>query len=135
MNDRIRSLSRSSIVHVSFAFLLMGGWALYANRDHSNLRMLTAGLVQGTLSGCLTLFLKSAIEALSARFSGIAALWAPPLIACIGSAGILVTVHAISGTPEIAATIAVPLVVSTSYAALYNYSISRRRMTGHGAGR
>jgi hypothetical protein len=30
--------------------------------------MLMAGLVQGVLSGCLTLFLKSVIERLSRRF-------------------------------------------------------------------
>jgi hypothetical protein len=76
---------------------------------------------------CLTLFLKSAIDYLSGRFSGVTAYWAPPLIACIVSTGVLVTIHSISGTPEILRTIAVPLLVSTSYAALYNYSIVGQR--------
>ncbi|WP_047456835.1 hypothetical protein [Rhizobium rhizogenes] len=127
MSGRVRALASSSIVHVLFAFLAMGGWAVFANRMHPMPRPVIAGLVQGILSACLTLFLKSVIEALSKRFRGVAALWVPPLIACLGSTGILVTIHALSGTPEIVKTIAVPLLVSTSYAALYNYSISGGR--------
>ncbi|MGO7450337.1 hypothetical protein ACC668_37725, partial [Rhizobium ruizarguesonis] len=72
-------------------------------------------------------FLKSVIDWLSKRFVGSARFWAPPLIACIGSASILVAIHAATGTPEILKTIAFPLLVSTSYAAIYNYSISARR--------
>ncbi|MQB42082.1 hypothetical protein [Rhizobium sp. ICMP 5592] len=127
MKAWVRALAGSSIVHVLFAFLAMGGWAVFANRMHPMPRPVIAGLVQGILSACLTLFLKSVIEALSKRFRGLAALWAPPLIACLGSTGILVTIHALSGTPEIGKTIVVPLLVSTSYAALYNYSISGGR--------
>jgi hypothetical protein len=40
---------------------------------------------------------------------------------------ILVAVHRFGGTPEILRTIAVPLLVSTSYAALYNYALVRGR--------
>ncbi|ACM27561.1 hypothetical protein MOV66_10140 [Agrobacterium sp. SHOUNA12C] len=127
MTGRVRALAGSSAVHVLFAFVAMGGWAVFANRMHPMPRPVIAGLVQGILSACLTLFLKSVIEALSRRFRGLAALWAPPLIACLGSTGILVTIHTLSGTPEILKTIAVPLLVSTSYAAIYNYSISGRR--------
>ncbi|QND48121.1 hypothetical protein HB780_21030 [Rhizobium lusitanum] len=127
MIGRVRALAGSSVVHLLFAFLAMGGWAVFANRMHPMPRPVIAGLVQGILSACLTLFLKSVIDALSKRFRGLAALWAPPLIACLGSSGILVTIHALSGTPEIVKTIAVPLLVSTSYATLYNYSISGGR--------
>ncbi|KOF22434.1 membrane protein [Ensifer adhaerens] len=125
MSSQLRSLARSSIVHVLFAFLAMGGWALFANRHHAMPRLLIAGLVQGALSAALTLCLKSTIEALSLRFRGVLRLWMPPLLACLGSTTILVAVHAATGTPEILRTIAVPLLVSTSYAVLYNYSISR----------
>ena len=120
--------ARSSAVHVAFAFVAMGSWALFANRDYPLPRMLLAGLVQGALSACLTLFLKRAVEALSALFSEPVRLVAPPLIACLGSATLLVTFHILSGTPEILKTIAVPLLVSTSYAALYNYSTSKGRI-------
>ncbi|MGG6895227.1 MULTISPECIES: hypothetical protein [Rhizobium] len=131
MSGKLKALAGSSIVHVLFAFLAMGGWAVFANRMHPMPRPLIAGFVQGVLSGCLTLFLKSAVEALARRFRGLAALWAPPLIACLGSATILVAIHALSGTPEILKTIAVPLLVSSSYAAIYNYSISGGRQRSH----
>ncbi|MDO9416450.1 hypothetical protein [Pararhizobium sp.] len=127
MNARLRRLATSSSVHVLFAFVAMGSWAVFANRAHAMPKPLTAGLVQGTLSACLTLFLKSAIDALSTRFSGVPAYVAPPLIACLASSGALAAIHALSGTPEILKTIAVPLVVSTTYAALYNASIAGRR--------
>ncbi|MGO8183116.1 hypothetical protein AB9F40_34235, partial [Rhizobium leguminosarum] len=55
---------------------------------------LYAGLVQGSISACLTLFMKSVIDWLSKRFVGSARFWAPPLIACLGSASILVAIHA-----------------------------------------
>ena len=127
MSGIVARLGRSSAVHVAFAFLAMGSWALFANRAYPLPRMLLAGLVQGALSGCLTLFLKRAVEALSAMFAGPLRLVAPPVIALLGSATLLVTFHMLSGTPEILKTIAVPLLVSTSYAALYNYSISKGR--------
>ena len=125
MTAKLKGLASSGGVHVAFAFIAMGGWALFANRHHPLPKPLIAGVVQGTLSALLTLYLKTAIDALSKRFSGAMRLVLPPLVACLGSSAILVAIHAASGTPEILKTIALPLVVSTSYAALYNYSISR----------
>lgn len=130
MTAALRRLAGSGTVHVLFAFLVMGGWAVFANRGHAMPQPLYSGLLQGAVSAVLTLFLKSVIDALSRRFAGITRLWAPPLIACLGSASLLVGLHALIGTPEIARTIAVPLLVSTSYAAIYNFSISRRRGAG-----
>jgi hypothetical protein len=126
----LRRWADSGTVHVLFAFLAMGGWAVFANRGHAMPQPLYSGILQGVLSACLTLFLKSVIDALSRRFTGIARFWAPPLIACLGSASLLVALHALIGTPEIASTIAVPLLVSTSYASIYNYSLSRRKGAG-----
>lgn len=127
MTALLRRVAASSVTHVAFAFLAMGGWAMVANHGYPLPRMLLAGLVQGSMSACLTLFLKTAIDRLSARLPARSALWAPPLIACIASSAMLATIHAVSGTPEILKTIALPLAVSTSYAALYNYSLYRRR--------
>lgn len=80
MTGRLRALAASSGVHVLFAFVAMGGWAVFANRAHAMPKPLTAGLVQGALSACLTLFLKSAIDVLSKRVSGLAAYAVPPLV-------------------------------------------------------
>lgn len=130
MTAALRRLAGSGTVHILFAFLVMGGWAVFANRGHAMPQPLYSGLLQGGVSAVLTLFLKSVIDVLSRRFAGITRLWAPPLTACLGSASLLVGLHALIGTPEIASTIAVPLLVSTSYAAIYNFSISRRRGAG-----
>lgn len=126
MTAVFRGLASNAFVHMLFAFVLMGSWAFYANRHFPRPQPLVSGLVQGMLSALLTLFLKSAIDFLARRFQGTAAYWAPPLIACIGSACILIVMHLISGTPQILKTIAVPLLVSTSYSALYNYTHVRR---------
>ena len=123
MSTLFTRLARSSVVHVLVAFLGMGGWAVFANHAHAMPAPLLAGLVQGGLSGAISLFLKRLVEALAARFSGIAALLAPPGIACIVSASLLTLIHTLAGTPEILATIIVPLTVATSYAATYNYSL------------
>jgi LytS/YehU family sensor histidine kinase len=127
MRAPFSALASSGIVHVLFAFLAMGGWAFFANRDYPMPRPLISAVVQGSISACLTLFLKSAIEFLSRQFSGLATYWAPPVIACVASTGVLIVIHAASGTPEILKTIALPLVVSTSYAAIYNYSIAAKK--------
>jgi len=127
MSGPLAHLMRSSIVHVGFAFLAMGGWAAFANRAHPMPAPLHAGLLQGAISATITLVLKRAIEYLASRFSGLAALLAPPVIAGLVSATLLTILHTLGGTPEIAKTIAVPLTVATSYAALYNYSLWRIR--------
>ncbi|WP_336812165.1 hypothetical protein [Bosea sp. MMO-172] len=127
MNGPLARLMRSSIVHVGFAFLAMGSWAAFANRAHPMPAPLYAGLLQGAISATITLVLKRAIEYLASRFSGLAALLAPPVIASLVSATLLTILHTLGGTPEIAKTIAVPLTVATSYAALYNYSLWRIR--------
>jgi hypothetical protein len=120
MTSRLRALAGNGAVHVAFAFLAMGGWAVFANRLHPMPRPLVAGFVQGTISAVLTLYLKSVIDALAHRLNGLTALYAPPAIACLTSTALLVAVHAASGTPEILRTIALPLVVSTTYAAVYS---------------
>lgn len=127
MTEKLRAIAGSSAVHLLFAFVAMGSWAVFANRAHPMPQPLVAGIVQGALSAVITLFLKSGIDYLSKRVGGSAAYWAPPVIVLIASISLLTAFHWLSGTPEIANTIAVPLTVSTSYAALYNFSLARIR--------
>lgn len=117
----------STVAHVGFAFLAMGGWAVFANRDHALSQALLAGLVQGTISALLTLCLKKFLEWINARLSGYVALVAPPLITAASILAILTSAHTLAGTPEVLATIAVPFTVSTSYACIYNWGLWRRR--------
>ena len=126
----------STAFHVAFGFVLMGGWAMFANRDHGLLDMLRAGLVQGVISGTLTLFLKKGLERMSAMFFNahqsdegqgrdIAALFVPPIVTASGIFIVLLTAHKLAGTPEITATISFPFAVSTTYAILYNLRLWR----------
>jgi hypothetical protein len=129
--DLMRDLARSSIVHVAVAFLAMGGWAVFANRAHAFPQPLVAGLVQGALSGAITLVLKRMIEAIATRLAGIAALVLPPLIAVALSLAILTTIHTLAGTPEILATIALPVGVTALYSTLYAVALWRQKVS-HG---
>lgn len=127
MNPAPTGYARSGLVHVAVAFLLMGGWATFANRAHPMPAPVVAGVVQGALSALITFGLKRLVEFVSARLDGLARLALPPLAAFAVSATLLTLLHRLAGTPEIAATIVVPLAVSTSYAALYSWGLWHAR--------
>lgn len=122
-----RWAASSTLAHVAFAFIFMGAWAMFANRAHPLPVMLAAGLVQGIISGLLTLVLKKFLEWLIARLRGTMALIAPPVVTASSILALLTLAHKLAGTPEILATIAVPWTVSTTYAALYNFKLWRER--------
>jgi hypothetical protein len=120
----LAKLARASAVHVGVAFVAMGGWALFANRAHGSAAIAPA-LVQGTISGLITLVLKRVLEAFSARLSGPLAYVMPPLVTASVILALLIGIHTLIGTPEILATIAVPWSVSTGYAILYTAALRR----------
>jgi hypothetical protein len=122
MNTPVARLARSSPVHLLFAFVAMGTWTVFANRAHPMPAPLLAGMIEGGLSACITLFLRM-IEPLSLRLDGIGALLVPPIVTCLVSASLLALIHALSGTPEVLATIVLLQLVATSCAALYNFSL------------
>ena len=111
---------------MAFAFLAMGGWALFANRAHGA-AALPPALAQGALSGAITFVLKRVLEALAARLTGWAAYIGPPLITASVILALLAGVHTLIRTPEIAATIAVPWSVSSLYAIIYTAVLVRER--------
>ncbi len=110
---------------MAFAFLAMGGWAVFANRNHGLAHALPAGLVQGTLSAGLTFGIKRGLEAMVSRLAGLAALLIPPVVSCGAVLALLVGAHTLAGTPEIWVTIAVPYAVSSTYAFVYTASLVR----------
>ncbi|MDO5640890.1 MAG: hypothetical protein Q4G26_00680 [Paracoccus sp. (in: a-proteobacteria)] len=117
----------SSALHMGVAFAAMGGWAVFANRAHPWPEALTAGLVQGMLSALITLLLKRMIEGVSRRLPGLSGLILPPVLAIAGSIGALSLIHGLAGTPEIWATIAVPVSVTALYSSFYSHTIWRAR--------
>lgn len=121
------TLLRSTAIHVAFAFVAMGAWAAFANRGHGAQAMGLAFVVQGALSGLITLVLKRWLERAHGRL--FLALGASPrrllgpLISCAAIAALLWTGHSLAGTPEILGTIAVPWSVSTLYAFVYTATL------------
>jgi len=120
-------LAGSSFAHVLGAFFVMGSWGFFANSAHGAEAAITAGIVQGVLSACITLTLKTFVERLAPRFSGRAALWGPPALAALIAGALLTMLHRLSGTPEVLYTVALPLSAATGYAAIYNYTLWRSR--------
>lgn len=123
----MQRLLKSSLVHVAFGFLLMGGWAFFANRVHGLAGAWLPALVQGTISGALTGALKKTLEALDGRLSGALAFIVPPAVTAGSILVLLVLAHTLIGTPELVATIAFPWSVSTLYAVVYNAGLVRAR--------
>ncbi|GAB4362937.1 MAG: hypothetical protein Kow00114_18590 [Kiloniellaceae bacterium] len=127
VSHRFRALAHSHFAHLLGAFVVMGSWAFFANRGHAAADALTAAVLQGTLSAAVTLSLKTFIEKVAPRFTGSAVLLVPPLAAFAVVGGILTLLHRLNGTPELLATVALPLTAATGYAAVYNYALWRRR--------
>ena len=121
----MKSLLRSTVVHVAFAFIAMGGWTLFANRGHG-LQWASAA-TQGAASAVITLVLKRVLEGLGGKFPGLLAYIVPPLITAGAISLMLFFLHRAIGTPAILQTIAVPWCVSTLYAILYSADVERRR--------
>lgn len=121
----MQGLLKSNLVHMLVGFLLMGGWALFANRAHGLSAAWAPALVQGLLSAILTGLIKRALEGLQGRFAGAIAFLLPPLITAGSVLTVLVLAHLAVGTPELLATIAVPWSVSTTYAFIYNAALVR----------
>jgi hypothetical protein len=123
----LQRLAKSTFVHVGFAFLAMGGWTLWANHGHGLAAAWAPALAQGAMSGAITLVLKRALEAMAARLPGAAAFVVPPVVTATVILAVLIGVHRMIGTPEIARTIAVPWSVSTLYAIVYAAVVARGR--------
>ena len=126
MTRALSIVLKSTWLHVAFAFIAMGGWAIFANADHDMPKPLVAGLVQGSISAGLTLFLKRTVDWMRPKFPYVVGHAAPALIASLASATLLVVAHRLAGTPEIIRTIAVPLLVSASYIFTYNFLTQRK---------
>jgi hypothetical protein len=123
----IQRLLKSSLVHMAFGFLLMGGWALFANSRHGLAAAWLPAVAQGTISALLTGVIKRALEWMDGRFSGPLAFVLPPIATALSVLTTLVVVHSLIGTPELVATIAFPWSLSTLYAFIYNATLVKAR--------
>jgi uncharacterized membrane protein len=114
---------RSTPLHVAVGFVVMGGWAAFANRGHGLQAQALVFVVQGLLSGTLMLLLKRGLEAGYARLAAPIDRVLPPVVSCIAIANVLWLAHTLAGTPEILTTIAVPWSFSTLYGFIYVFTL------------
>jgi hypothetical protein len=124
---------------MAFGFVLMGGWAVLANRGHPMPAPLVAGLAQGTMSALLTGVFKAIMDRILGfmaqlpqlrrwrHIGGMVAAGLTGLVIFALSITILHTVHRLVGTPELNRTILVPVTVVTFYALVYS-AIRWRRL-------
>lgn len=124
-------LVQSTWSHVATSFVLMGSWAFFANRMHGTEAAFMAAIVQGTLSGIITLGMKKALERIYQAFKNQgkdkAGLFFTPLIVCSVSASTLLLCHFMAGTPELIMTIITPSSVALFYAYTYTYTLKKTR--------
>ncbi len=99
------------------ASLMWGLWAFYVNYHEDNLtEALRTAAVQAVYSGAMTLYMSLAVVFFARRTSSwpIPYLW--PVLFTVGHTGILlILIHWINHTQNLAKTVAAPLVVSIIY--------------------
>jgi hypothetical protein len=104
------------------AFVLYGGWAMFANGAHGVAIASRAFVVQGASSGVSTLALSAMIEWFLARSRGgagrLLAVLVPPTI----TGSMHVAGHALNATPNLWVTTSVPLAMGYIFAAAYVWS-------------
>ena len=108
------------------AWLLYGSWACYVNWDYGLSPALTAFVAQGIASFSTTLFLTRLIEFLYRHIPtrGLKAALTP--VGAIALIGItLYAIHRLSGTPDIALTIAPSLLIGFAYCLYCTYRLDR----------
>jgi len=116
------------------AFLLYGGWAVFANLDHGLHDSLSAGLTQGLLSLASTAILTSAMETVFRRLSpGVARFLAAGLGPTTATLLLMAVIHFVTGTPEILATMLPSIVVGYAYSIIYAAGLTRRQRQSAGA--
>ncbi|MDA1050548.1 MAG: hypothetical protein O3C40_08705 [Planctomycetota bacterium] len=110
------------------AFLIFGGWGVFANWHHDMHKRLSAGLTQGLLSLVSTVILTSAMETVFRRLSpGVARFMATGLGPITATLFLMAFAHFVTGTPEIVATMLPSLVVGYAYSLIYAAGLTRHR--------
>lgn len=109
-----------------FAFLLWGFWAFFSNAGHGLLLGIKAGLIQGTASFLITIYLKFSVLTLASRFRAPALRFlVPPALTVLTTGSVLVFIHHGLHTPEIARTITPPITVAALYCFYLSYQLCR----------
>lgn len=127
----MRSLSptRRIVLSSIAAFVLYGGWAVFANWSHGLRAGLLADLAQGSMSFLSTALLTTGIEKIFAGMSAgalryLAAATIPITLTLL----LMAIVHRLAGTPEIAATMAPSILIGYLFSFAYAGGLARARI-------
>ena len=108
------------------AFAVWGGWAFYVNRPSGLGTGLISGMAQGTASALMTLVMIKVVTEVFRRLRSRVARMIAPTVATVGGAAVLlVVVHTLVGTPEIAWTILPGLSAAVPFCAFTTHKLSR----------
>ncbi len=119
MSEARRSIGRAAALS-AVAFAVYGAWAGFANRGHGLDAALRAFAVQGCSSAFVTGTVAAVIEWAHLRLPRTRAS-AAMAVGCgvLFATAFHVTLHALAGTPELARTVAVPVLANVVYASGY----------------
>ena len=122
-----RSRTRALLVGLG-AFVLFGGWAAFANREHGIAHVVRAGLAQGSFSfissTCSVLLLEYlyGLGRTPARQVVLGAAVTPAIIL-----GAMTVGHLIAGTPNVVATLLPSWVSGLAFCIVYSLTLRRVR--------
>ena len=108
------------------ACLLFGSWAVLANRAHPVAAMVRAGLAQGSLSFCSTVFAVLLLEYLyglgrtPARKLMLGAIGTPVIVLLTMTCG-----HVLAGTPNVVATLLPSWISGVIFSTTYTLNLRR----------
>ena len=117
-----------NIISALLAFLLWGGWALYANSDHGRMAAISSSVVQGFFSFGMTFVMVYAVSWVYHRIpEGMLQMCVPSVVVCGCTGSVLYMVHHYFGTPEIIKTILPPLIVGFGFCLFTTYKVRKSK--------
>lgn len=116
MEKEYKSSRRGKIISASAAAVGYGGWAVYANSDHSMNMAISAGVIQGTYAFLSTILITIvAQKAYEKTKCGMRGICVGFLISFIVMLAIPLSIHNYFGTPNIWQTITPGLIWGSIY--------------------
>lgn len=119
-----KKYARSAVIGVA-AGTIYGLWALYANWSHDAAHVARAAGTQFVLSFCSTSFLTLMIELVLARGRSVGNLILAATGPHAGMVALFATIHGLSGTPNVAKTIAPSALIGLGFCVVYVLRRSR----------
>ena len=125
------SLAQRSLIPSFSGFLFYGTWAFFVNSMYGKMVALKAGLVQGSYSFLITLFMTLMLEGLHkvlSRYINNRAIvaWLTIITCCAVVFSGSWIVNVIAGTPEVFRTVILGYIIGGSFSIIYVLGLSQK---------